>query len=171
MAVQTKRSTKEALELAVREAAERLNVPGVAVGVLSGSEEHHVYHGVTSIENPLPVDGDTFFQIGSTGKTFTATAVLRLCEAGLVSLDAPVQAYVPELRLRDESVARNVTVLQLLNHTAGWNGDFFEDQGDGEKVAKQTYESAIKDLVFDPIGLENCPRPRRSSDGRRQSVW
>jgi CubicO group peptidase (beta-lactamase class C family) len=195
VAVQTRRSIKRALQDAVEEAAARLNVPGVAVGVLDGSEEHHVYHGVTSIENPLPVDENTFFQIGSTGKTFTATAIMRLVEAGRVSLDATVRTYVPELKLRDEHVAKKVTVLQLLNHTAGWNGDFFEDQGDGddalkryvsrmrklqqvfqpgsgtasynnaslalagrliEKVTGKVYEKAMRELVFDPVGLENC---------------
>lgn len=185
----------DALAAAVAEAAKRLDVPGAEAGVLYGGEEHHVYYGVTSVENPLPVDETTLFQIGSTGKTFTATAIMRLVEAGQVSLEAPVRRYVPELRLKDENAARDVTVLQLLNHTAGWNGDFFEDQGDGddalkkyvrrmrrldqvfppgsatasynnaalalagrviEKVTKKTYERAMHDLVFEPVGLENC---------------
>ena len=191
----TKTSLKEALAGAVKEAATRLNVPGAAVGVIHGDVEDHVLHGVTSVEHSLPVAEDTLFQIGSTGKTFTATAIMRLVEAGKVALDAPVRTYVPELELKDENVARTVTVLQLLNHTAGWNGDFFEDQGDGddalkkyvrrmrrleqvfqpgsatasynnaavalagrviEKVTKKTYERALRELVLDPVGLENC---------------
>src|SRR5438067_12223737 len=103
--------------------ADELAVPGVAVGVLHEGEEHYAFHGVTSIENPLPVDESTLFQFGSTGKTFTSTAIMRLVEQGKVSLDAPVRTYVPELRLKDEDVARSVTVLQLLNHTAGRPGD------------------------------------------------
>ena len=128
---------REAFEAAVREAAQRLHVPGVAAGVIHGGEEHHVFTGVTSIENPLAVDENTLFQIGSTGKTFTATAVMRLCDEGRIDLDAPVRAYVPELKLRDEGVASTVTVLQLLNHTAGWDGDFFEDQGDGDDALER----------------------------------
>ena len=187
---------RERLDAAVREAALRLNVPGVAAGVICGDQEHHVLVGATSIENPLPVDEGTYFQIGSTGKTFTATAVMRLVEAGKVDLDAPVHTYVPELRLKDEEAARTVTVLQLLNHTAGWDGDFFEDQGDGddaltryvrrmrslaqvfppgkgstasynnaslalagrliEKVTGRVFEAALKELVLDPVGLEEC---------------
>jgi CubicO group peptidase (beta-lactamase class C family) len=38
---------------------------------------------VTSVENPLPVDEGTLFQLGSTTKTFTATALLRLVDQGL----------------------------------------------------------------------------------------
>src|SRR5579875_3153766 len=75
--------------------------------------------GVASIENPLPVDPDTAFLIGSVTKTFTATAVMRLVAAGKVALDAPVRRYVPELTLSDERAAAAITVLNLLNHTGG----------------------------------------------------
>ncbi len=112
--------------------ANRLEVPGVAVGVVLEGEEHVAFHGVTSVEDPLPIDGGTLFQIGSTGKTYTATAVLRLVEQGRIDLYAPVRTYVPELRLKNEQVAREVTVLHLLNHTAGWDGDLFEDTGEGD---------------------------------------
>jgi CubicO group peptidase (beta-lactamase class C family) len=123
----------------------------VAVGVLHGDEEHLAYHGVTSVENPLPVDGDTLFQFGSTGKTFTSVALLRLVEAGTVDLDAPVRTYVPELRLRDERVAETVTVLQLLNHSAGWSGDDFTDTGDGDDaIAKYVEHMADLEQVTPP---------------------
>src|SRR6266542_2186325 len=112
--------------------ATELDVPGVAVGVLHGGEEHYAFHGVTSVENPLPVDENTLFQFGSTGKTFTATAMMRLVEQGKVDLQEKVRTYVPELKLKDEDVAREVTVLQLFNHTAGWQGDFFADTGQGD---------------------------------------
>src|SRR5205823_2492861 len=83
----------------------------------------------TSVENPLPVEENTLFQFGSTGKTFTATAMMRLVEQGKVDLNEKVRTYVPELKLKDDDVAREVTVLQLFNHTAGWQGDFFADTG------------------------------------------
>jgi len=110
----------------------RLHVPGVAVGVLHEGREFCGGYGVTSVENPLPVDPDTLFQIGSTTKTYTGTAAMRLVEQGKLDLDAPVRTYVPELKLRDEEVAANVTVLHLLNHTAGWEGDMMDSTGDGD---------------------------------------
>ena len=76
--------------------AARTGTPGVAVGVYLDGEEFYAYHGVTSVENPLPVDANTLFQFGSTGKTFTATAMMRLAEAGKVDLDATVRRYLPE---------------------------------------------------------------------------
>lgn len=132
--------------------ATEMGVPGASVGVLTTGAEHYVYHGVTSIENPLPVDAETLFQFGSTTKTFTATAILQLADQGLVELDAPVRRYLPELQLKDESVAEAVTVLQLLNHTAGWSGDLMENTGDGDDaLAKYVARMATIDQVA-PLG-------------------
>lgn len=125
-------ATEAELRAQVSTLADRLEVPGVAVGVVIGDEDHAAFHGVTSVEDPLPVDAGTLFQTGSTGKTYTSTAILRLVERGEIHLDAPVRTYVPELKLKDEQVARDVTVLQLLNHTAGWDGDLFENTGEGD---------------------------------------
>ena len=127
---------QDQLRETLNEMATGLEVPGVAAGVYHAGEEHYAFYGVTSVENPLPVDEHTLFQFGSTGKTFTATALLRLVDAGTVDLQAPVRAYVPELKLKDEDVARSVTVLQLLNHTAGWAGDLLESTGERTPSAR-----------------------------------
>ena len=58
----------------------RTRVPGAAVGVLHNSNSYVAGVGVTSVEHPLPVTPQTLFQIGSTSKTFTATAVMQLVE-------------------------------------------------------------------------------------------
>ena len=86
--------------------ATELGVPGATAGVIVDGKEITAFHGVTSVENPLDVDEKTLFQFGSTGKTFTATAIMRLVEQGKLDLDAPVRTYVPELRLKDEDAAR-----------------------------------------------------------------
>lgn len=136
----------------VRELAEELEVPGAAVGVLHDGEEHYAFTGVTSVENPLEVDAGTLFQFGSTGKTYTATAMLRLVERGRVELDAPVRRYVPELRLADESVAEAVTIKHLFNHTAGWEGDLSEETGQGDD-ALERYVAKMADISqVTPLG-------------------
>lgn len=146
--------TSEELEAKIAELAAELQVPGVAAGVYSNGEETIAVHGVTSIENPLAVTEDTLFQFGSTGKTFTATAVMRLVEQGKIDLNAPVRTYVPELTLKDEETAANVTVLQLLNHSAGWQGDFFEDTGRGDDaLAKYVEKMATLEQVT-PLGTQ-----------------
>ena len=109
-----------------------LGVPGVALGVLQEGREYVAGLGVTSLENPLPVTADTFFQVGSITKTFTGTALMRLVEAGKVRLEDPVRKYLPEFRVKSEEASAAVTVRPLLTHTGGWVGDYFDDFGLGD---------------------------------------
>ena len=94
----------------VRTSMERHRVPGVAVGLYDGGEEYVASFGVTSVENPLKVTPETLFQIGSTTKTLTGTAIMALVERGMLDLDEPV---------------RRVTTRHLLTHVGGWVGDVF----------------------------------------------
>jgi CubicO group peptidase (beta-lactamase class C family) len=109
----------------VQATAEKFGVPGAAVGVLVGGREEYACHGVTSVENPLPVDEHTLFTLGSVTKTVTATAVMRLVAEGRVDLAAPVRRYVPE-------VTGEFTVMNLLNHTAGLDWHVLVDTGEGD---------------------------------------
>ncbi len=90
-------------------------VPGLAVAVIyQGEVVFAEGFGVRSIESEDPVTPATLFRIGSTTKPLTVTGLLRLVEAGLVDLDAPVVTYVPEFAVSDA-----ITVRQLISHTAG----------------------------------------------------
>jgi CubicO group peptidase (beta-lactamase class C family) len=129
----------------VEATATKFGIPGVAVGVWADSREIYACHGITSIDNPLPVDKDTMYVLGSVTKTFTATALMRLVEDGLVELNAPVRRYVPELRLPDESTAAEITVLNLLNHTSGLDWGLIVDTGEGDD-ALATYEVKMTEL-------------------------
>ena len=111
-----------ALSELVEETAGKFGIPGVAVGVWAAGREVHACHGVTSIDNPLPVDRDTLFRLGSVTKTYTATALMRLVAEGRVELAAPVRRYVPELGLADERAAEQVTVLNRSTTPRGWPG-------------------------------------------------
>lgn len=136
----------------VSELASELDVTGVSVGVYHQGSEQYAYHGVTSVENPLEVDEATLFQFGSTGKTYTATAMMRLVERGEVELDAPVRKYLPDLKLKDEDTARQVTIKQLFNHTAGWSGDLMTDTGDGDDALGK-YVALMADIEqVTPLG-------------------
>ena len=124
--------SQEKLAEFVEVTAKEFDIPGVAVGVLMGGREIHASHGVTSLGNPLPVNEETLFHLASVTKTFTATALMRLVAEGRVDLDAPVRRYVPELVLTDERAAAQITVLNLLNHTAGLDWNLIDtDEADG----------------------------------------
>ena len=125
----------ERFDAVVAEAELRLaeyQIPGASIGILSGGEARYAGLGVTSAENPLPVDEDTLFQAGSITKTLTATAALRLSQSGALELDVPVRTYLPELRLADGEVAAQITMRDLLTHGGGFAGDLFDDLGWGD---------------------------------------
>src|SRR3982751_6532766 len=120
-------------------------VPGVALGIISGSATTVQGLGVTNVEDPLPVTAHTVFPIASISKTFATTAMLRLIEQGKVDLHAPVRKYLPEFRVRDEAVSRDVTIWHLLTHTGGWEG-----QVSGPERGTATLENfvgSINDLM------------------------
>lgn len=100
----------------VEEAIARRVFPGAVVLVAVGGELRHLRaYGTTMYADPgsRPVSVDTLYDVASLTKIFTATAALRLYEAGALELAAPAAAYLPELRARD------VLVQHLLTHTSG----------------------------------------------------
>lgn len=120
----------ERLARLVSERMAEYGVPGVAFGVLKDGEPLMRGFGVTNVEEPLPITENTVFQIASLSKTVTATAMMGLVERGQVDLRAPVRQYLPDFRVRDERAGREVTVLHLLTHTPGWEGQLTaEDRG------------------------------------------
>jgi CubicO group peptidase (beta-lactamase class C family) len=137
--------TQDALSEFVEATATKFGIPGVAVGVWADGREQYACHGVTSLENPLPVDPDTMYVLGSVTKTYTAAAMMRLVTEGRVELDAPVRRHVPELKLKDERAAAEITVLQLLNHTAGLDWGLIVDTGEGDD-ALATYVARMAEL-------------------------
>ena len=106
------------------------HVPGVALGIFKNSEMTTRGFGVTNTDDPKPVTPDTVFTIASISKTFTATALVRLEQQGKVELKAPVRRYLTDFRVQDDAASRDVTVLHLLTHTPGWEGQLTgEDRG------------------------------------------
>jgi CubicO group peptidase (beta-lactamase class C family) len=129
-----------------------LNIPGVAVGVWQHGEQATANFGVTSIDHPLPVIPGTLFQIGSISKTMLATCLMRLVEQGKAELDRPVRAYLPELRLADETTAARLTLRHLLTHTGGWAGDYFNDFGWGDDALAKMVASLERLPQLTPLG-------------------
>ncbi|MBP0661909.1 serine hydrolase, partial [Mycobacterium tuberculosis] len=73
--------------------------------------------------------------------TFTGTAMMRLVEQGKVDLDSPVRSYIHDFAVADESVGATVTVRQLLNHTAGWDGRNGQDFGRGDDAVARSVDA------------------------------
>lgn len=91
-------------------------IPGVALAVVKdGKIVLERGYGLANVEHQVPVKPETIFQSGSTGKQFTATAVMMLVEEGKLSLDDKVNKYFTDA---PEAWA-NITVRHMLSHTSG----------------------------------------------------
>ena len=74
------------------------DIPGLAVAVVAEGEiAYERGYGVKHRTQGGAVDEHTLFRPGSVDKMFTAAAILRLVDQGVVDLDDPVTVFVPEL--------------------------------------------------------------------------
>lgn len=130
---------------------EKYDIPGAAVAVLAGGKVIDRAAGVLSTSTRVEATADSVFQIGSITKVWTATLVMQLVDEGKVDIDETVQTYLPEFEIGDKAAAATITVRQLLNHTAGFEGDIFTDTGVGDD-AVQKYLEVIHDVpqLFPP---------------------
>ena len=64
-----------------------------------------------------PLDGEV--RIGSNTKTFVAVVILQLVQEGKITLDEPIETYLPGLIHGEGIDATKITVRQLLQHTSG----------------------------------------------------
>ena len=95
--------------------------PGIAYGIVAGGTlAHQGGVGESWLGGPPP-DADTVFRIASMTKSFTASALLALRDAGLLRLDDPVTEFVPELRGWSGVTADSppISLRHLLTMTAG----------------------------------------------------
>jgi CubicO group peptidase (beta-lactamase class C family) len=97
----------------------RLNIPGVSLVIVEGDQIVHLRgFGKARSDGEAPTP-QTPFALGSTTKSFTATAVMQLVEAGKIDLDSPVQRYLPWFRVADPQASARITIRHLLNQTSG----------------------------------------------------
>jgi CubicO group peptidase (beta-lactamase class C family) len=91
-----------------------------------GKIVHLAALGMADMEKKQPMTVDAMFRIMSMTKPFTATAVMILQDDGKLSIDDPVEKYIPSFKhamLRDGTPVRRLTIRRLLTHTSGLGGD------------------------------------------------
>ena len=98
----------------------RYHLPGLAVGVVRDGQV--VY---TRTVGPLEVGKDgaitsrSIFKIASNSKAMTASVLARLVQQGKLRWDDPVIKYLPDFRMHDPWVTREMRVRDLLVHNSG----------------------------------------------------
>ncbi len=130
-------------------------MPGAAWGiVIDGELAHTGSAGFRELESKSAVDADTVFRIASMTKSFTAMAILSLRDAGKLSLDDPVERFVPELKglQYPTSDSPRITIRHLLSHSEG----FPEDNPWGDQQLGVT-ASQMEQLLRSGIPFSNAP--------------
>ncbi len=135
-----KEAVKEAADRVLRDVAERENgVPGVVA--MATDRQENFYEGAAGkreLGKDQAMTTDTVFAIFSCTKAVTGVAVMQLVEEGVLGLDDPAKEYTPEIaeigvlegfedsgEPRVRPPASDITVGQLMLHTAGFGYDFF----------------------------------------------
>lgn len=94
----------------------RLHVPGASLAIVrDGHITKAQGYGFANLELRSPATKETVYEIGSTSKQFTATAIMMLVEEGKVRLDDTITKYFPEA----PQAWRGITIRHLLTHTSG----------------------------------------------------
>jgi len=131
--------------------------------------------GFQDLEKRTPMVGDTIFQIASMTKPVTAVGIMILVEDGMLSINAPVQKYLPnfasilmkvEARERESGSqehelseirkpSRPITIRDLMTHTSGMGGGYPEALKDLFDKRDRTLAEAVE--AFPQLKLEFEP--------------
>jgi len=110
----------EGFDARVEAAMRSRDVPGMAISIVEdGRIVHAKGYGVRRLGSPERVDADTIFPTGSTGKAVTAAALAILVDEGRLGWDDKVIDHLPDFRMHDAWVTREMTVRDLLLHRSG----------------------------------------------------
>jgi CubicO group peptidase (beta-lactamase class C family) len=113
------------------------NIPGAVFWLGHGNQARHWAQGRRALVPAVEaMTEDTVFDVASLTKVVaTLPSILLLFERGQLSLDAPVQTYLPEFRHRE------ITVRHLLTHTSGLPAGLSADTALG---GWRSYEEGIR---------------------------
>lgn len=113
-------------------------------------------YGYTNIEEHLENTEDSVFEWGSCTKLITWSCIMQLAEQGKLDLDEDVRTYLPDGFLKKLRYETPVTILDLMNHTGGWQENYtdlyLEADGQSKSLAetlaymepKQIYEPGTR---------------------------
>ncbi len=139
------------LDAIITAALEESGAPSVSVSIVSDRKLMYAKaFGMADIGAKRRASPETRYAVGSISKEFTAAALLMLQEEGKLSLDDKVGKYFPEM-----TRAREITIRQLLNHTAGYEDYAPQDYIIPEWTKPITPQTILnrwgkKPLNFDP---------------------
>jgi CubicO group peptidase (beta-lactamase class C family) len=98
----------------------RYHLPGIALGVIEHGQVVYVAtRGETVAGSGHRITPRTLFKIASNSKAMTTALLGRLVDKGKLHWDDPVTKYLPDFRMQDPWVTKNMRVADLLTHSSG----------------------------------------------------
>ncbi len=107
---------KPLVDAAIQPVMEKYNIPGMAIGVISGGNSYIFNYGLASKKPAKPVTANTIFEVGSISKTFTTTLAAYAQVNGQLSLSDTTSKYLPALQGTEFG---EIQLFQLATHTPG----------------------------------------------------
>ncbi|MFJ6665094.1 serine hydrolase domain-containing protein [Streptomyces sp. NPDC091383] len=149
--------THEAVRRSVHRLVTEDRIAGAAVLVDTpaaepGCARWSVTDGVADLRTGRRANITDRLRIGSVTKTFTATVVLQLAAEHRLSLDAPVERYLPGLIQGHGYDGRRITVRELLQHTSGLP-DYLEAPEWEHPEALRRHHFAPRELIARALQL------------------
>lgn len=142
------------IRAAMHEAVDARNAAGlVTLVAVDGKIMHHEATGWADVERRQPMAKNTLFWIASMTKSVSAAAVMTLVDEGKLSLDAPASQWLPALkqaRLASGPPAREITLRDLLSHSAGLRFPPRSPSDGAMTLAEYTQELIKRPLSFEP---------------------
>jgi len=118
----------DSLDIYVNRGLENWKIPGAAVLIVKdGKIVIAKGYGVKEIGTNDKVDENTLFMIGSNTKAFTGTALALLEHEGKLNLEDKVMKYLPDFKMKDEWVTKQLNLQDIVSHRMGldtYQGDF-----------------------------------------------
>ncbi len=106
-------------------------------------------YGQSSLDSGAAVTPETPFAIGSITKQFTCACILKLAEAGKLSVDDKVAKYYPGL-----TRAGDITILDLMNHVSGYPDYYPLDFVDRRMLKEIAPDELIREYAGGKLDFE-----------------
>lgn len=144
----------------VKTQMKELHIPAVSYAVLqNGKYISSGVYGLAEVELNVPANEHTLFNVGSVGKTFTATAIMLLEQDGKLSIMDPIGKHLDGI----PDSWNNITIEHLLNHTSGIRDYVQESDGHPllpniNRAVELTPEQYIEMCTSNPLNFPTGER-------------
>ena len=139
----------------------------------------HQAQGVADVTTETPLQANSIYYIQSMTKPIISVAIMQLVERGLVTLDDPIELYIPEAKglivannpdlgidSPTQKINRSLTILDLLTHTSGLSHGLGNSNLD-QQLFKALYDEtlnyrsheSLEDRVFTLLSFPLVAQP------------